>query len=59
MWISRDIESLLHKDTGTAIQILLGPRQCGKSSLFTFLSQDLYQEVTLDDFQQRNLKMSF
>lgn len=55
MWIPRDIETLINKDTGVVIQILLGPRQCGKSSLFSYLGQSNYHEVTLDDFQQRQL----
>lgn len=55
MWIPRDIENLLNKDSGAIIQIVLGPRQCGKSSLLSYLGKGGYREVTLDDFQQRNL----
>lgn len=60
MYIKRDItDRLLHSPA--AIQILLGPRQCGKSTLFAALfNQNTrhampYQEVTLDDLQLRTL----
>jgi hypothetical protein len=42
------------------IQVLLGPRQCGKSTLLASLSllnnaADQYQEITFDDLQLRQL----
>lgn len=55
MWIHRDIEHLLKKNSQAPIQILLGPRQCGKSSLFSHLGQGTFHEVTLDDLQMRLL----
>ena len=35
--------------------ILIGPRQCGKSTLFAALGAGRCNEVTFDDFQMRNL----
>jgi len=55
MWIPRDIASLLQNDRSHYIQILIGPRQCGKSSLFAYLGKDRFTEVTLDDLQLRDL----
>lgn len=37
------------------VHILIGPRQCGKSTLFAALGAGRCSEVTLDDFQMRNL----
>jgi predicted AAA+ superfamily ATPase len=37
------------------IQILMGPRQCGKSTLFSWLLPKAAQEVTFDDLQLRQL----
>lgn len=59
MYINRDITQLLTKSTDW-IQILLGPRQCGKSTLFASLylnnpSHESFQEITFDDFQMRQL----
>lgn len=59
MYIKRDIDSLI-RDTKTWIQILLGPRQCGKSTLFAALSQSCsrhtkFTELTFDDLQLRQL----
>lgn len=62
MYIKRDISSLLVKSTAW-IQVLLGPRQCGKSTLFAALytensktSGDLkFKEITFDDLQMRQL----
>lgn len=55
MWIERDISRLLLEEQGSYIQILIGPRQCGKSSLFSNISASTFYEVTLDDFQMRSL----
>lgn len=55
MLIKRDIAKLLHENRGVYIHILIGPRQCGKSTLFAAISKGKFQEVTFDDFQMRNL----
>src|SRR3990167_7001681 len=54
MWIPRDITARLQQSS-QLIQILIGPRQCGKSSLLSYISSPSFQEVTLDDFQLRHL----
>ncbi len=55
MLIKRDILQKLREEKGVYVHILIGPRQCGKSTLFAILSEGKYREVTLDDFQMRNL----
>ena len=55
MLIRRDIATRLRKDRGVYIHILIGPRQCGKSTLFAALGEGKYREVTFDDFQIRNI----
>lgn len=47
MWIQRDISDFLTSNTDI-IQILRGPRQCGKSSLILHLDPE-FQELSLDD----------
>lgn len=56
MYIKRDITEQLTQ-ASTWIQILLGPRQCGKSTLFvsTSAQEGHYQEITFDDLQLRQL----
>jgi predicted AAA+ superfamily ATPase len=57
MYIKRDITDQL-TEAPTWIQMLLGPRQCGKSTLFAALDQksdDHFHSVTLDDFKLRQL----
>lgn len=54
MYIKRDITSRLMK-SHVPIQLLLGPRQCGKSTLLSHLSGDNFQEITFDDLQLRTL----
>lgn len=56
MWIERDIEELLKKNHDV-IQIIRGPRQCGKSSLIYRLSEG-FEEVSLDDIGLRELAQS-
>lgn len=58
MLIKRDILHLLQKNRGVYIYILIGPRQCGKSTLFAVLGKGKFQEVTFDDFQMRNMAES-
>ena len=55
MLIKRDIAKRLQKDQGVYVHILIGPRQCGKSTLFAVLAKGKFKEVTFDDFQMRNL----
>ncbi len=56
MFISRDITHEL-QNSKALIQILLGPRQCGKSTLFASLSPNHsdFQEVSFDDLKLRQL----
>src|SRR5476651_2165332 len=55
MYIKRDITQSL-TNASVWIQILLGPRQCGKSTLFAAqASEQSFQEVTFDDLQLRQL----
>jgi predicted AAA+ superfamily ATPase len=51
MWIKRDISNVLAQNTNF-VEILIGPRQCGKSSLFYNLS-DQFIEISLDDYSIR------
>lgn len=63
MYIKRDITNFLMHSPAW-IQVLLGPRQCGKSTLFASLylsdnqtsdNQRHFKEITFDDFQMRQL----
>lgn len=47
MWIKRDISSLIQKNQDL-IQVVRGPRQCGKSSLLFKLDEG-FEEASLDD----------
>lgn len=53
MWIYRDISDILIKNR-EFIQVLRGPRQCGKSSLFLNLDPS-FKELSLDDPALRRL----
>lgn len=53
MWIQRDISKKIEQNTDL-IQILRGPRQCGKTSLFLHLDSE-FVEVSLDDPALREL----
>lgn len=55
MWIKRDIAKRLQENRGIYVYILIGPRQCGKSTLFATLGKGKFHEVTFDDFQMRNM----
>lgn len=55
MWIKRDMQTLLQTDAGMLIHIVLGPRQCGKSSLLQYICSQKYTEITLDDLVIRRL----
>ncbi len=56
MWIKRDISDILQKNTDL-VQILIGPRQTGKSSLLSRISTN-YFEISLDDLHSRELANS-
>ena len=56
MWIERDISKTIQKNSD-AIQIIRGPRQCGKSSLLLKLDS-AFTEVSLDDPALRELAQS-
>ncbi len=53
MWIERNISNYLKSSTD-AIQVLRGPRQCGKSSLFLRLRPG-FREISFDDLGLRQL----
>ncbi len=53
MWIQRDISRSIQQNTDT-IQIIRGPRQCGKSSLILHLDPE-FKELSLDDPSLREL----
>jgi predicted AAA+ superfamily ATPase len=55
MWIHREIFQYLEQQSGIFIQILIGPRQCGKSSLLTFLGENKFTDIDFDDLQVRTL----
>jgi len=58
MWIKRDLQDHLEETTEKSalpVQILVGPRQGGKSALFHQLNQKNFREVSLDDLQSRQL----
>lgn len=54
MYIKRDITQLLSNSTQW-IQMLLGPRQCGKSTLFSALDDQLVREISFDDLHMRQI----
>ena len=54
MYIQRDITARLALSKAP-VQLLIGPRQCGKSTLLSHLSGVGFQEVTFDDLQLRTL----
>ncbi|HWU43988.1 MAG TPA: ATP-binding protein [Bdellovibrio sp.] len=53
MWINRDISKFIARNKDT-IQVIRGPRQCGKSSLLLHLDPN-FKEVSLDDSSLREL----
>lgn len=53
MYIKRDISQQLIT-ANNLVQIVLGPRQCGKSTLLSTLDPS-FQEITFDDLQLRQL----
>jgi predicted AAA+ superfamily ATPase len=53
MWIHREISTQIEKNKDL-IQVVRGPRQCGKSSLLLHLGPD-FKEISLDDPALRQL----
>jgi hypothetical protein len=53
MWIERDISDSIQNNSDP-IQVIRGPRQCGKTSLLLHLDRE-FQEVSLDDPSLREL----
>lgn len=53
MWIKRQISKIIEENTDP-VQIIRGPRQCGKSSLVLRLDSD-FKELSLDDPSLRDL----
>lgn len=53
MWIERDIAKIIKQNTDS-IQVIRGPRQCGKSSLILKMDPE-FQELSLDDPSLREL----
>lgn len=53
MWINREISPFIKKNTDL-IQVLRGPRQCGKTSLLLNLDSS-FEEISLDDPSMREL----
>lgn len=54
MYIKRDLSLQLAQNTAP-VQLLMGPRQCGKSTLLHYLSGPDFKELSFDDLQLRNL----
>jgi predicted AAA+ superfamily ATPase len=54
MYIERDISTTIMAG-GMPAQLLIGPRQCGKSTLLSKISGDKITEVSFDDLQLRLL----
>lgn len=56
MWIDRDISGIISRNKDL-IQVIRGPRQCGKSSLILHLDPS-FKELSLDDPSLRELAQS-
>ena len=54
MYIPRDMTATL-AENHSPVQLLTGPRQCGKSTLLSHLSEGSFTEITFDDLQMRTL----
>lgn len=54
MYIERDITARLAAG-GMVVQLVIGPRQCGKSTLLSRVADTSFREVTFDDLQLREL----
>ncbi len=54
MYIRRDMSKILQQ-SGAMAEVLLGPRQCGKSTLFEAIGLKTAQSVSFDDLSLRQL----
>jgi hypothetical protein len=54
MWIKRQISQYIDSMSSEFVQVVIGPRQCGKSSLLWQMSPG-FTEVSFDDLQLRTL----
>ncbi|MAZ77649.1 MAG: hypothetical protein CMF39_03120 [Legionellaceae bacterium] len=54
MYIDRDIATRL-SGSAMPVQFVIGPRQCGKSTLLSHVASGQFKEITFDDLQLRNL----
>lgn len=54
MFIHRDIAQQLNH-ASTWVQVMMGPRQCGKSTLLASLTKEPFYEITFDDLSLRQL----
>ncbi len=57
MWINRDLSSILETSGSLPVQVIWGPRQCGKSSLLRHLGPN-WSLATLDDLRNRRTAQS-
>lgn len=55
MWIKRDLEQALTSRPTLPAQVVIGPRQCGKSSLLSRISSDDFSRASMDDLSIRRL----
>lgn len=54
MWIQRDLSKFLNAGDSLPVQVVWGPRQCGKSSLLYHLGKG-WSSASLDDLQSRQI----
>ncbi len=52
MWICRHLSKILETSESLPVQVVWGPRQCGKSSLLNHISPN-WSSATLDDLKNR------
>lgn len=57
MWINRDLSSFFDLKAGLPVQVVWGPRQCGKSALLKKVSEN-WNFSTLDDLTNRKMAQS-
>src|SRR5437868_10527045 len=54
MWIEREISKQWAGLAAQPVRIVVGPRQCGKSSFLQRVRPEGFQAVTLDDISMRD-----
>jgi predicted AAA+ superfamily ATPase len=54
MWIKRDLSDYFSQNATLPVQVVWGPRQCGKSSMLLRISPE-WTHITLDDLGDRRL----